>query len=186
MVPYCVMQSGDVARKLWIWVPTCFLALIAGVGQAQQAPALTPVPVRRPGDRLALEVEKLLRAGTDRAVVMAFIAQWPTPNLTSAEDLAHLQEAGADSALIRAYVRRQAELRLSHSLRQQASAGPATQAPTVLIYPAPASPPLLNVHRVDKTWGTPYLFSDALWWWANVYPFPGSWIGPPYGPRPVW
>jgi len=171
-------QLGWILRVLWVGVTlTVTCAADAKSGQAVD-PSFT-------GDRtnVVAEVVKLLRAGTDPTVVAGFIQQWPEPYLTSVDDLRALRQAGATEIILNAFAKRGAELRLRASLdRTHRSTAAATNAPTTLFYPERQSRP--NFMSLEpEAQGSLYPFSDALWWWANLYPYPVD-PYPPWGAFP--
>jgi hypothetical protein len=118
------------------------------------------------------EVLKLLRAHTVPDVIVAFVQSWPTPYLTSAEDLLRLRKAGAPPALLDAVARRGAELRWQKSMQNS------DNRPNSVV-PYPASPVTGAAAIGDLI--SPYPFSESLWWWANsyprLYPGPGYYFG---------
>ena len=105
-----------------------------------------------------------------------FVRQWPTPYLTSIDDLDHLRRAGADTNVLSAFARRGAELRLKTfvHLQDSSTAPNSTNAPLVIFYPVPVYQHSFDLWPPDHWSGPPYIFSEALRWWANFYPFPND------------
>jgi len=138
----------------------------------QLSPAPTPTPVTNAvNDTLLGQVSKLIRGHSSEDVIVAFIRQWPTPYLTSADDLDHLRQAGAGPRVVQAYAQRGAQLRLRAHRSAEASSA---NVPSVMFVPVSRTAPQLGP---ESSGGTPYIFSDALWWWANYYPYPFPYYG---------
>jgi len=79
---------------------------------------------------LRAELAKMLAGQTEPPVIVTFIEQWQQPFLTSSEDLLALRKLGASPAILNAYARRGAELRL------RAARATGTDArPSVVFYP---------------------------------------------------
>jgi hypothetical protein len=110
---------------------------------------------------------------------MVRVACVVAPYLTSIDDLDHLRRAGADTNVLSAFARRGAELRLQTfaHLQESFTAPNSTNAPLVIFYPVPAHQRSFDPWPPDHWSGPPYIFSEALWWWANCYPFPYDGLG---------
>jgi hypothetical protein len=130
-------------------------------------------------DSLVMQITRLLRARMDPALIAGFVRQWPTPYLTSIDDLARLRQAGADSNVLSVFARRGAELRLKTvgEVQQSSTAPRPTNAPVVIFYPVPVYQRSLDLGPPQRWSGPPYIFSEALWWWANFYPLPYDSLG---------
>jgi hypothetical protein len=147
----------------------------------------------RSSTAIVSEIIKLMDARMGTEVIRGFIEQWPTPYLTSAEDLRHLKQAGADSPTLTAFARRGAELRLraSRDGLERSPAATATNLSPIVFYPVAASVRLGSSFPPDWNVNSPelYPFSEALWWWSNFYPYPRygmGWAGH-YPPPPfIW
>lgn len=153
--------------------------------ESLSTPANPPNTENRAGDVVA-QITKLLRAGTAPNVIVGFIQQWPQPYLTGTDDLLALRKAGATEEMLTAYSRRGAELRLKAALhaRQRPDAGLNTNAPPIIFYYPVGSGRGALLPSVNSQ-APQYPFSDALWWWANAYPYPFDPYFPwgPIGPR---
>jgi hypothetical protein len=153
---------------LWICINLADLQ----AAESLSVPASPSKAESRAGDLVA-QITKLLRAGTAPTVIVGFIQQWPQPYLTGTDDLLALREAGATEEILTAYSRRGAELRLKAALhaRQRPDAGVNTNLPPmILYYPVESGRGALLPSANSPT--PQYPFSDALWWWANAYPYP--------------
>ena len=153
---------------LWI----CINLTAGQAAESLSASGVSSNSESRAGDFVA-QITKLLRAGTAPNIIIGFIQQWPQPYLTGTDDLLALHKAGATEEILTAYSRRGAELRLKAALeaRQRSDAGGHTNAaPIVLYYPFETGRGALlpSLHSQASQ----YPFSDALWWWANAYPYP--------------
>jgi hypothetical protein len=80
---------------------------------------------------IAAELEKLVKARTDPAVIRAFVQSWATPYSVSVDEVVHLLDLGVSSDILRLLVEHEAELR---------APAPATENSGVAAIPNPQVP----------------------------------------------
>jgi hypothetical protein len=159
--------------RQWVFIALLGFCVPAAVTAAEASPpqATAADPNAAAEGKAVSEVLKLLRSHTDPNLIIGFIRQSPRPYLTSAYDLLALRKAGASEEILDAFSKRGAELRLRAYLdsRQGAAAGP-TNEPVILLSSGGRSFDWLSPQPSVQV--PHYPFSDALWWWANFYPYP--------------
>ncbi len=139
-----------------------------------EPPADSHVNTNASSGSLIESLEKMLRGGLPPAVLTTFIEHWSVPYLTTTEDLRRLQKLGANSAVITAFCRRGAELRLR--ARQQGSPGASSNAPPqVILAPVPVIPQMSDLWPTELARPEAFPSSETIRNWAGFNPLFHPW-----------
>ena len=145
------------------------------------APGVPGASAPQPGGNIFEQVQKMIHAGADPAVIKSFVQNWQAPFMVTADDILRLHDSGTPSDVLTALIHRSAELQTQVAANTQPlppltgpnmatmpQVGDTTSYSYASPYPAYTYSYLYPYYDYNAYWGWPYYS-----YWSYPWPYWG-------------